>query len=183
MQNRSPHLRLGDITPEEAFTGENTEISHLRIFGCPIYIHVPREKRTKLDPVGKQGIFVSYSESAKAYRIYIPDQRKMELSRDVTFEEDVAYRISRRSDSDSDDSQELLVSPSRPAEREIMEDDIEEPTDAVDPVVPDPVPRDIAVMGQKRRPAWLVILYRMSRVMLLSVHSGRARDHGDMDVM
>ena len=52
-QNRILHRRLGDITPEEAFTGEKPEITHLRIFGCPIYIHVPRAKRTKLDPAGK----------------------------------------------------------------------------------------------------------------------------------
>ena len=66
----------------------------------------------------------------------------MELSKDVTFEEDVAYRRSRRTDCDSDDSQEILVSPSPPTEREIMDDDIVEPTDPVDPV-----PRDIVVMG------------------------------------
>ena len=47
----------------------------------------------------------------------------MELSRDVTFEEDVAYWRSRRSDWDSDDSQERMVSPSPPAEREIMDVD------------------------------------------------------------
>ena len=35
-----------------------------------------------------------------------------------------------------------------------MDDDIIEPTDPVDPIIPDPVPRDIAVMEQKRRPAW-----------------------------
>jgi len=50
-------------------------------------------------------------------------------------------------DWDSDDSQEILVSPSTLVEREIMDDDIVEPTDPVDPVVTDPVPRDIAVMG------------------------------------
>ena len=66
VQNRSLHQRLGDITLEEAFTGEKPEISHLRIFGCLVYIHVPQEKRTKLDPTRKQGIFVSYSESVKA---------------------------------------------------------------------------------------------------------------------
>ena len=119
----------------------------MRIFGCPVYIHVPREKRTKLDPAGKRGIFVGYSESAKAYRIYIPNQRKMELRRDVTFQEDVAYRRSRCSDSDNDDLQELLASPSPPTKKETLDDDIAEPTDPVDQVVPDPVPRDIAVMG------------------------------------
>ena len=55
------------MTPEEAFIGEKPEIGHLRIFGCPVYIHVPRERRTKLEPSGKKGVFVGYSESAKAY--------------------------------------------------------------------------------------------------------------------
>ena len=76
----------------------------MKIFGCPVYIHIPWEKRTKLDPTRKRGIFVGYSESVKAYRIYIPDQRKMELSTYVTFEEDVAYRRSKHTYSDSDNS-------------------------------------------------------------------------------
>lgn len=65
VQNRSMHQRLKDMTPKEAFIGEKPEIDHLRIFGCHVYIHVLREKRTKLDPARKQGIFVGYSESAK----------------------------------------------------------------------------------------------------------------------
>ena len=48
------------------------EVSHLRIFGCPIYIHIPKEKRAKLDPSGRKGTFVGYFESSKAYRIYFP---------------------------------------------------------------------------------------------------------------
>ena len=74
----------------------------------------------KLDPTGKQGIFVGYSESMKAYRIYIPDQRKMELRRYVTFEEDVGDQRSRSTNSDSDDLQELLAYPSPLAEKETM---------------------------------------------------------------
>ena len=136
-----------ESTPKEDFTREKREINHLRIFGCLVYIHVPREKRTKLDPAGKQAIFAGYSESAKAYRIFIPNQRKMELSRDVTFEEDVAYRRSRRTHSDSDDSQELSASPCPPTEKENVEDDIVEPTNPVDPVVPDYIPRDTTVLG------------------------------------
>ena len=68
-----------------------------------MYIHVPREKRTKLDPFGRKGIFVGYSEFAKAYRIYLLGQRRIELSRDVTFEEDIAFRILRHVDSDSNE--------------------------------------------------------------------------------
>ena len=66
----------------------------------------------------------------------------------------MAYWRSRRTDSDNDDLQLLLVSPSPEAERETMEDDIVEPTDPVDPVIRYLVPRDIAVMVQKRRPTW-----------------------------
>jgi len=71
VQNRTPHKILGNKTPEEVFTGNKQEISHLRIFGCPMFIHVPKEKRTKLEPSGKKGTFVGYSETSKAYIIYI----------------------------------------------------------------------------------------------------------------
>ena len=52
-----------------------------------MYIHIPKEKRTKLDPLGRKGIFVGYYESSKAYRIYFPGFKKINISRDVTFDE------------------------------------------------------------------------------------------------
>jgi transposase InsO family protein len=72
VQNKSPHRILKDMTLEEAFSGKKPNVEHLRIFGCPVYIHIPKDKRNKLEPSGKKGIFVGYSESSKAYRIYIP---------------------------------------------------------------------------------------------------------------
>ena len=47
-----------------------------------------------------------------------------------------------------------MASPSPPSEKETVEDDIIEPIDPVNPVIPDFVPRDIAILGQKRRPTW-----------------------------
>jgi hypothetical protein len=76
LQNQSPHRVLGDKTPEEAFSGKKLEVGHFRIFGCLTYSHVPSEKRTKLDPMTEKGIFVGYSETSKAFRIYIPSLRK-----------------------------------------------------------------------------------------------------------
>ena len=69
VHNFTPHRVLKNKTPEEVFSGKKPEVTHLRIFGCPVYIHIPKEKTTKLDPSGKKGIFVGYSESSKAYRI------------------------------------------------------------------------------------------------------------------
>ena len=96
VQNRISHSTLGSKTPEEMFTGENPKVSHLNIFGCPVYIHIPKVRRSKLDPSGKKGLFVGYSEKSKAYRIYIPGYRQIELSRDVTFDKDTTFIKSRK---------------------------------------------------------------------------------------
>jgi hypothetical protein len=90
VQNKSAQKILGDKTPEEAFTGMKPEIGHLRIFGCALYIHVPMEKRTKLETLVEKGIFVGYNETSKSYRIFIQMQRKTIVSRDVKFEENLA---------------------------------------------------------------------------------------------
>jgi hypothetical protein len=130
------------------------EVGHFRIFGCPVYIHVPKEKRTKLDPSGRKGTFVGYNESLKAYRIYIPGQRQIEVSRDVTFEEEATFRRSKGSHMkiDSERQKEMVPSPPHPptVQRETVEPI--DPIDLVDPVAPVDVPRDIAV-GRKR-PTW-----------------------------
>jgi hypothetical protein len=58
-------------------------------------IHIPKEKRNKLDSSGKKGIFVGYCEVSKAFRIYVPGQHYIEISRDVTFDEDIALKKSK----------------------------------------------------------------------------------------
>jgi hypothetical protein len=47
------------MTPEEAFSEKKPSVEHLRIFGCPVYIHVTKGKKKKLEPSRKKGIFVS----------------------------------------------------------------------------------------------------------------------------
>ena len=61
-----------------------------------MYIHILKEKRMKLDPSGKKGIFLGYSESSKAYRIYFIGYKKIDISRDVAFDEDSTYNKSRK---------------------------------------------------------------------------------------
>jgi hypothetical protein len=71
-QNRLSHSALGFKTPEEMFSEKKLEVSHLKIFGCPMFVHILKERRTKLDPSGNKGIFVGYCEVSKAFKIYIP---------------------------------------------------------------------------------------------------------------
>ena len=56
VQNHTPQKLLDNKNPKQFFSGKKSEVSHLRIFDCPVYIHIPKEKRTKLDPSGKKGI-------------------------------------------------------------------------------------------------------------------------------
>ena len=58
VQNHTPHRVLKNKTPKEVFFEKNPEVIHLRIFGFPVYIHISKEKRMKLDLSGKKGIFV-----------------------------------------------------------------------------------------------------------------------------
>ena len=44
VQNRTPHRVLKNKNPEEVFSGKKPEVSHLRIFGCPVYIHIPKRE-------------------------------------------------------------------------------------------------------------------------------------------
>jgi hypothetical protein len=96
VQNISPQQVLENKTPEEIFLGDKPEVNHLRIFGCHAYVHVPKDKRTKVDPFGKKVVFVGYSDTSKAYKVYILSHRKIDISRDVTFDENVAFHKSKQ---------------------------------------------------------------------------------------
>ena len=71
-------------------------MSHLNIFDCLVYVHILKEKRNKLDPSGKKGIFFGYYEVSKAFRIYISGFHHIEINRDVTFDEEKELNKSRR---------------------------------------------------------------------------------------
>jgi hypothetical protein len=96
VQNRLSHSGLGFKTPEEMFSGKKPYVSHLKIFGCLVFVHILKERRTKMDPSGKKGIFVGYCEVSKAFIFYIPGYHHIDINRDVTFDEDATLKKSRR---------------------------------------------------------------------------------------
>ena len=104
IQNRCPHAILENVTLEEVFSGNKPDLSYLQILGCLVYIHILKEKRTKLEPLGKKGIFVGYRDSSKVYRVYVPRSRTIEINRDVKFDEDATFKISKDIEELNDDS-------------------------------------------------------------------------------
>ena len=125
LHNRTLHNVLENETPKEVLFGRKLEVSHLVIFGCPVYIHISKEKRTKLDPSGKKGIFVGYSESLKAYIIYFPRFKKIDISRDITFDEDSSYNKSRKKPAEDPEETEAPKIHDTTMNEQIQEEDQE----------------------------------------------------------
>ena len=51
--NRSPSSALGGKTPQEVWTGKEPSLTHLKVFCCDAYVHVPKENKSKLDKMLK----------------------------------------------------------------------------------------------------------------------------------
>lgn len=85
--NRSINSILVDNTPEGIWTGSKVNLSNIRIFGSPVMVNVPKQRRQKWDKKAKKMIFVGYSSIVKGYRCLDPVTKTVTTSRDVTFME------------------------------------------------------------------------------------------------
>ncbi|KAG7557256.1 Reverse transcriptase RNA-dependent DNA polymerase [Arabidopsis suecica] len=60
--NRSPTAAVENMTPEEAWSGSKPVVEYFRVFGCIGYVHIPDQKRRKLDDKSKKCIFLGVKE-------------------------------------------------------------------------------------------------------------------------
>ncbi len=91
IMNRTPKTTIHGMTPEDKFAGKKPDVSHLRMFSYIAYVHVLDVNRSKLDPKVEKCIFVGYSLEQKRYRCFNPSIRKLQVSRDVVFDEIVSW--------------------------------------------------------------------------------------------
>jgi len=73
----SPSSPLEDKTPQEVWTGKKPSLSHLKVFGCDAYVHVPKKERTKLDCKSERCIFIGYKDDLKGYKLWNLVTRKV----------------------------------------------------------------------------------------------------------
>jgi hypothetical protein len=67
--NKSPSSVLDDKTPQEVWIGKKPSLTHLKVFGCDAYVHVPKENRSKLDKKAEKCIFIGYKYGLKGYKL------------------------------------------------------------------------------------------------------------------
>lgn len=94
LQNRLPSRSL-EKTPFEHWYGTTPDLRHIRQFGCHCFVHIPDEKRRKLDFKAVKLIFIGYEEGSKAYRLLDVTTNLVTVSRDVKFlERDCSFKHS-----------------------------------------------------------------------------------------
>jgi hypothetical protein len=109
VQNHCPHKVLGMNTSEEAFIGKKLDVSHFKIFGSFVYVHVTKNARKKLEPTAEVGIFVGYTKTPNNYHVYFPNSKMTVMQRDIKFDEGKAMRLSLEREIDLHAEEELRV--------------------------------------------------------------------------
>lgn len=74
-------------TPFELYGGRKPSIKHLKSFGTPAYVGTPKQLRRKLHMRAKRGTMMGYAMKTRGYRIWIPEDRKIVETINVTFDE------------------------------------------------------------------------------------------------
>jgi hypothetical protein len=80
------HSSGADGVPFTLATGRRVDLSSMRVFGCPAYVHVDKSQRRKLDDRAWKGIFVGYASESPAWLVYNPATRWVASSRNVVFD-------------------------------------------------------------------------------------------------
>jgi hypothetical protein len=73
-------------SPYERRTGDKPDVRHVKVFGCNGLVHVPHQKRKKLDHHAWAGILLDV-EGYDTYRVYDPRLGKVEIVRNVQFDD------------------------------------------------------------------------------------------------
>ena len=85
--NRLPSVPLDFDIPRKVWIGKDVPYSHLKVFGCKTFMHVPTEQRSKLDDKATPCIFIGYGDKEFGYMLWDSYNQNTIRSRDVVFHE------------------------------------------------------------------------------------------------
>lgn len=94
--NRSPNSSIDFEIPEERWTGARPNYDHLKSFGCIAYVHQVKEKTS---PRAVKGVFMGYAQGIKGYRVWLLDEEKIVISKDVVFDETKFFKDIKKEES------------------------------------------------------------------------------------
>lgn len=85
IRNRCPSETIGGKTSYERWMGKALNVSHFKEFGPTVYTLDRAPTKGKLDLRSRKGIFVGYSSESKGYRIWLTNEKRIDIARNVRF--------------------------------------------------------------------------------------------------
>lgn len=82
--------------------GKKPTVSHLRNFGSVAYVHMPKQFTKKFDLRGRKTILMRYESDSTNYRVYDPDTKRVSVTRDAKFYEQVGKVVIDKEESCDD---------------------------------------------------------------------------------
>ena len=91
----STNTSRGKMSPYQFDTGKVPNVSHLRVWGCKVWAHIPKDKRYKdFNSKALVGYLMGYSEHQRgAYIVWVPELNGLIVSRDGRFDEDIPQGV------------------------------------------------------------------------------------------
>ena len=83
--NRSHTSSLVEKTQQKVWNGKKPSIKHLKVFSWDSYVHVPMDKRSKLDNKDEKCILIVYKVGMESFKLWNLVTKKIVYSRDVVF--------------------------------------------------------------------------------------------------
>lgn len=83
--NRTGKSKVCGKTPQDSWSGKQSRIERLIIFGAKANVHIPQQRRKKSDGKAEEGVFVCYGEDVKGFKIWYPATDIIKYARDVIF--------------------------------------------------------------------------------------------------
>ena len=77
-------------TPYKMLHGQHPNLSHLCVWGCHAFAHIPLEMQAKLGPKSREVLFMGYPPGVKGYRVHDVATSQFFNSRDVVFNENMS---------------------------------------------------------------------------------------------
>ena len=91
VNNLSPTSAVrGYVSPLHKWHNRIPSLSHLRVIGSDVFVHVPKSNLSKLQPRSWRGKFVGYGSNCRFYRVYHPGNDVVFETMQVTFIESPA---------------------------------------------------------------------------------------------
>lgn len=90
--------------------GKKPSMTHMRVFRCTAYAHVPGEVRRKMDFKASKNVFIGYTKGIKGYKLLEPSSKQISHARDVIFSESsFIYQVAVNHNSHIVDDDELIT--------------------------------------------------------------------------